>query len=345
MITIEQIKKTLIERKEELKRDYQVKDIGIFGSYVRGEQKKKSDVDILVEFDESSKLSLLDFIGLENYLTDILGVKVDLVEKGTLKPRIGKHVLEGEVTDMIGEVGSLQTNSAVSAYKKVDSSGKQSAQETVQAQPASSAIKDTVTLNTPPEKEVTYSSALADQERFDSKFIMLRALVANMFKSQGLTVPTGLKDVATAGSAVTNSDGTTSSAATTQTGATTDANSQGSSVIDIGDGKTADIATMTPEEAKKLVAENGYWGIKQTAERIFQQSVAISGNDPGNIDKIKEGILNGFGAAKSVLGGELPDISSKTLDAVMKKLDDWVKNPDQTSGQVSGQTDQTTVPV
>ena len=246
---------------------------------------------------------------------------------------------------MIGEVGSLQTNSAVSAYKKVDSSGKQSAQETVQAQPASSAIKDTVTLNTPPEKEVTYSSALADQERFDSKFIMLRALVANMFKSQGLTVPTGLKDVATAGSAVTNSDGTTSSAATTQTGATTDANSQGSSVIDIGDGKTADIATMTPEEAKKLVAENGYWGIKQTAERIFQQSVAISGNDPGNIDKIKEGILNGFGAAKSVLGGELPDISSKTLDAVMKKLDDWVKNPDQTSGQVSGQTDQTTVPV
>ena len=74
MITIEQIKKTLIERKEELKRDYQVKDIGIFGSYVRGEQKKKSDLDILVEFDESSKLSLLDFIGLENYLTDILGV-------------------------------------------------------------------------------------------------------------------------------------------------------------------------------------------------------------------------------------------------------------------------------
>ncbi len=98
MITIEQIKKTLIERKEELKRDYQVKDIGIFGSYVRGEQKKKSDLDILIEFEKSSKLSLLDFIGLENYLTDILGIKVDLVEKGTLKPRIGKHVLEEVVT-------------------------------------------------------------------------------------------------------------------------------------------------------------------------------------------------------------------------------------------------------
>jgi uncharacterized protein len=94
MITIDQLKKTLSAYKDELKKNYQVKNIGIFGSYVRGEQKKKSDVDILVEFEESSKLSLLDFIGLENYLTDILGVKVDLVEKGSLKPRIGKHVLE-----------------------------------------------------------------------------------------------------------------------------------------------------------------------------------------------------------------------------------------------------------
>jgi uncharacterized protein len=98
MITIEQIKKNLSEHKEELKRNYLVKDIGIFGSYVRGEQKKKSDVDILVEFEECSELSLLDFIGLENYLTDMLGVKVDLVEKGTLKPRIGKHVIDEVVT-------------------------------------------------------------------------------------------------------------------------------------------------------------------------------------------------------------------------------------------------------
>jgi len=98
MITIDKIKKMLSEHKEELKRNYQVKDIGIFGSYVRGEQKKKSDVDILIEFEKSSELSLLDFIGLENYLTDMLGVKVDLVERGTLKPRIGKHVLEEVVT-------------------------------------------------------------------------------------------------------------------------------------------------------------------------------------------------------------------------------------------------------
>ncbi len=94
MKTFEDIRKALSKHKRELRQKYNVKEIGIFGSYVRGEQKSKSDVDILVEFEESSTLSLLDFIGLENYLSDVLGVKVDLVEKHTLKPRIGKRVLE-----------------------------------------------------------------------------------------------------------------------------------------------------------------------------------------------------------------------------------------------------------
>jgi predicted nucleotidyltransferase len=66
----------LSAHKEELKQNYNIKDIGIFGSYVRGEQKKKSDIDILVEFEESSQMSLLDFIGLKNYLTDIWGSKL-----------------------------------------------------------------------------------------------------------------------------------------------------------------------------------------------------------------------------------------------------------------------------
>ena len=94
MKTFEQIKNTLAKHKEELMQKYKIKEIGIFGSYVRGEQKKQSDIDILVEFEETADLSLLDFIGIENYLSDFLGIKVDLVEKHTLKPRIGKHVLE-----------------------------------------------------------------------------------------------------------------------------------------------------------------------------------------------------------------------------------------------------------
>lgn len=94
MKTLIEIKRTLAKQKAQLQMEYDVKEIGVFGSYVRGEQKKQSDIDVLVEFEESSTLSLLDFIRMENYLSDVLGVKVDLVEKNTLKPRIGKHVLQ-----------------------------------------------------------------------------------------------------------------------------------------------------------------------------------------------------------------------------------------------------------
>jgi len=84
----------LEEHKEEIKRKYQVKEIGIFGSYIRGEQREESDLDILVEFEEDAKIGLLKFINLENYLSELLGIKIDLVEKSALKPRIGKHILE-----------------------------------------------------------------------------------------------------------------------------------------------------------------------------------------------------------------------------------------------------------
>jgi hypothetical protein len=69
-----------------------VKTVGIFGSYIKGKEKEKSDLDILVEFEEP--VSLLKFIELENYLSDSVGVKVDLVMKSVLKPRIGKHILK-----------------------------------------------------------------------------------------------------------------------------------------------------------------------------------------------------------------------------------------------------------
>jgi len=99
MKNIEQIKKKLEELKPELKKQFKVKSIGIFGSYVRGEEGKGSDLDILVDFEEKANLSLLDFIRIENYLSEKLGVKVDLVERETLKPRIGKHIL-GELIEI-----------------------------------------------------------------------------------------------------------------------------------------------------------------------------------------------------------------------------------------------------
>jgi len=99
MRNIEEIKKKLEELKPVLKNQFKVKSIGIFGSYVRGEEGKESDLDILVDFEEKANLSLLDFIRLENYLSERLGMKVDLVERETLKPRIGKHIL-GELIEI-----------------------------------------------------------------------------------------------------------------------------------------------------------------------------------------------------------------------------------------------------
>ena len=91
--SLDRIKEILKKHEKELKEKYGIKEIGIFGSYLRGEVKEESDLDILVEFKPDAKISLLEFVELENYLSDLLGVKVDLVEKSALKPRIGKRIL------------------------------------------------------------------------------------------------------------------------------------------------------------------------------------------------------------------------------------------------------------
>lgn len=74
---------------------YQVKSIGVFGSFVRQEQRDDSDLDLLVTFVEPP--SLLRFIELENYLSDQLGVQVDLVMQDALKPAIGRQILQEAV--------------------------------------------------------------------------------------------------------------------------------------------------------------------------------------------------------------------------------------------------------
>lgn len=75
-----------------LKKRYHVKKMGIFGSVARGEQTKKSDVDILVEF--NAPIGFFDFIGLEDFLSKTLHKKVDLVSKKALKPIIKKDILK-----------------------------------------------------------------------------------------------------------------------------------------------------------------------------------------------------------------------------------------------------------
>ena len=91
---IEEKKRILKRYEEELKQKYSIKRFGIFGSYIRGEQKEESDFDLLVEFEGDDCIGLLKFINLENFLSDLLGLKVDLVDKSSLKPRIGKQILK-----------------------------------------------------------------------------------------------------------------------------------------------------------------------------------------------------------------------------------------------------------
>jgi len=91
MKKLEEIKSILAEHREELRQKYKVKRIGVFGSFVRGEQKRRSDIDFLVEFEETP--SLFEFMDLEEYLSKLLGLKVDIVTKDALKPKIGEQIL------------------------------------------------------------------------------------------------------------------------------------------------------------------------------------------------------------------------------------------------------------
>jgi uncharacterized protein len=91
MRNLQEIEAKLKENKDLLNERFNVKEIGIFGSFVRGEQNETSDLDILVEFE--GRVSLFEIVRLERFLSELLGEKVDLVMKNSLKPRIGKHIL------------------------------------------------------------------------------------------------------------------------------------------------------------------------------------------------------------------------------------------------------------
>jgi len=95
-LSLEKILEVLRRQIPILAERYSVDTLEVFGSYVRSEQKNDSDLDILVTFKEVP--SLLTFIAIENYLSDLLGVKVDLVMKASLKPHIGQHILREAIS-------------------------------------------------------------------------------------------------------------------------------------------------------------------------------------------------------------------------------------------------------
>ncbi len=90
--TRNEIRQRVHQHLPELTRRYGVIQLGLFGSYQRGEQTSSSDVDLLIEIDNPA-LTLLEFVELRDYLSDLLGVNVDLVEKATLKPTLASRIL------------------------------------------------------------------------------------------------------------------------------------------------------------------------------------------------------------------------------------------------------------
>jgi predicted nucleotidyltransferase len=92
MVKFEKIKDKLRNNKADVEQKFDVSELGVFGSYARGEQKKGSDLDILVDFNKP--IGLFKFMDLEEYLHGLLGLKIDLVSKRALRPRIGKQILK-----------------------------------------------------------------------------------------------------------------------------------------------------------------------------------------------------------------------------------------------------------
>jgi hypothetical protein len=93
MLSLAEIKKRLQAQKPYLYEKYGVTEIGIFGSYVRGEQQSDSDIDILVTLTDPPSISLLDLVALQYYLSDLLEMEVDIAVKGNLRKRIGQRIL------------------------------------------------------------------------------------------------------------------------------------------------------------------------------------------------------------------------------------------------------------
>lgn len=91
MRRLDDILKQLRAMQADLYRRYPIRSIGVFGSYVRGEQRDDSDLDVLVEFGDAA--GLFEYAGLQLELSDALGMPVDVVSMAALKPRIGQRIL------------------------------------------------------------------------------------------------------------------------------------------------------------------------------------------------------------------------------------------------------------
>lgn len=81
--------------------------------------------------------------------------------------------------------------------------------------------------------------------------------------------------------------------------------------------------------AQEDIAEDGYWGVEQTSERLFSFAKALAGSGKSKADAMVEAFKQGYAEAEKKWGGELPEICGKTYDAFLKKMDDWKNSEDE----------------
>lgn len=100
---------------------------------------------------------------------------------------------------------------------------------------------------------------------------------------------------------------------------------------------TLEVDDETAKEAQQEIADDGYWGVEQTSERLFSFAKALAGNDPAYADTMLEALQKGFDDATKAWGSELPDLCKRTLEAAKQKITDWKEG--KTSGAENGTTE------
>ena len=99
-----------------------------------------------------------------------------------------------------------------------------------------------------------------------------------------------------------------------------------------------EVDDATRIQAQKDVAEDGYWGVEQTANRILDFAKALAGNDSSKFEEMKAAVEKGFEIAEELWGGELPEISDRTYERVMQGFDEWEKTITSEKAEVAGVT-------
>lgn len=89
---------------------------------------------------------------------------------------------------------------------------------------------------------------------------------------------------------------------------------------------TVKVDAATRKQAQDDISEDGYWGVKQTSDRLVSFAKALTGGDPSKADEMMKAVEKGFKQAAKAWGGDLPDICQKTLEATREKMNEWKKS-------------------